>query len=81
LNNIESIVFEFIKKKSTDITLKDVNTELSMRDILDSIDMMAFLAYIEEELNIHIGTEEVTQNNFNTLNSVVEFLKQKLASP
>ena len=54
----------------------DEDTELLEEGILDSLSVMVLVERSEEALNMKIPKEEMTLENFNTLNSIKQMIKR-----
>lgn len=46
--------------------------------ILDSFDIVNLVLEINEEFGVEIGVEDVTEENFETVDSICELIKEKL---
>jgi len=55
---------------------KNINN-VKLRRIFDSIGMVAFLCFLEESFSIIINDSDVTSKNFETVNTVITFIKNK----
>lgn len=53
----------------------DDETDLLGEGILDSLSLMIFIEQIEKALNIEIPENEVTLENFYTLNTVIKLIE------
>lgn len=53
---------------------------ISIARIVDSLGMLEFLSFIEQTFSINIDDGDVLDKNFNTIDSVVEFVKMKKSS-
>jgi len=54
------------------------HNDIVISKILDSLEMIKFIEYIEEKFHIHIDEGDVLLENFQYVSSVVEFVKKKL---
>lgn len=50
-------------------------TKLLSDEIFDSFDIIALLAAISEKLHIEIDVDDITEENFNSYESICEYLK------
>ena len=57
----------------------DTNT-LKIRRVLDSLDMMEFITFLETTYSIKISDQDVLSRNFETVHTVVAFLETKRAT-
>lgn len=69
---------EFISK----ITFKDMDqitedTLLFEEGIFDSLGFLSLISFINEEFGIDVETDELNEENFATIRSVVSFISQK----
>jgi len=55
--------------------------DLKLRRILDSLDMLELIAYLEKTFGLKISDEDVVGRNFESVRSVVEFVRRKVESP
>jgi acyl carrier protein len=76
----ETIVTGFITEelvrgdRSTDV---DSDTSLIAAGILDSIALLKLILFIEEQLGVKVGGQEVVPGNFETVGRIVEFVNRK----
>lgn len=49
-----------------------------LRDLVDSLGMIALLAFLEKTYEIEIADDEVTPETFQTVGSVIGFVRSKL---
>jgi acyl carrier protein len=49
-------------------------------DVLDSLALMQLVEYIEQEFEIEVADEDVTPDNFQTLNDLERYVKEHAAS-
>ena len=50
------------------------------RGIIDSLGVVELLAFIEDEFGIQVGDDEVTEQNFGTLNDIATYVLGKRAA-
>ena len=55
------------------------NTELLRSGLIDSLDLLQLVAYIEEEFSLNLPPEALTPDNFSTPDSVSLLVGQLLA--
>jgi len=70
--------------------LRDVNPDviaaspdparLELRAVLDSVDMLDFIVFLEDAFSIDITDEEVVSRNFGTVDSSTRFIAAKSAT-
>ncbi len=49
-------------------------------EVLDSLALMQLVEYIEQEFEIEVADEDVTPDNFQTLNDLERYVKEHAAS-
>lgn len=59
--------------------LKDTDSFLEV-GILDSTGVLELVAFLEEKYGITVKDDELTPNNLDSINNIVEYLARKLAS-
>jgi len=65
----------FLDEKGEDTSAPDLVSR-PLREMIDSVDMIAFLAFIEETFGVDIDDDAVTPDNFANLSSVAEFVER-----
>lgn len=73
--NIRERVLEAISEVSDEI-MENQDKDLLMNDIIDSFDIVAIMVELEEAFDIEIEAEDVTPDNFRTVDSIVEVVKR-----
>ena len=68
-------VIEIIKENRPDIEIDD-STEFVTDGLLDSFDIVTFVAEFDKAFNISIDGADITPLNFNTIDSIIEMLKK-----
>lgn len=68
---IQNYLIDIAKKKNVEI---DEDTDLYETGILDSMEMIMLLVYIDEKLGIKISIENLKADNFNTINAIINSL-------
>jgi acyl carrier protein len=56
------------------------NDRFLERGIVDSLGVVEFVAFIEDEFGIEVGDDEVTERNFGTLTNVATYVLGKRAA-
>lgn len=74
----ESII-QFIKSEISNKKLEDVNGDEMLFDsgIIDSLGIMRLIAFIENESQKKIPYQDLTVENFSTVNRIVAYLSHK----
>ena len=70
------IVDEFIYNPEYSAKLKD-HTPLLDKNILDSLGVHALIVFLEDHFGIMVLDEDVTRDNFETINSIVNYVERK----
>jgi len=77
--DIEKTIKDYI---TTEILHEKVVSKLKKEErllekgIIDSVGLLHLITFIEEQFNIQVPDEEVIPDNFETLNSIVDFIKK-----
>jgi acyl carrier protein len=56
----------------------DPDDSLLRRGVFDSLGVMELIGFIEEAFHVRIEREEITEENFGTLNSIARYILEKL---
>ncbi|MEE8257886.1 MAG: acyl carrier protein [Acidobacteriota bacterium] len=81
--DIKEELLAFMRDKGRDTSAPDILSR-PLRDIIDSVDMVEFLLFIEESFDLTIDDNDVTPETFHNLDSVATFVnmsKQRTAFP
>jgi len=87
MNNIMMNVDTDLKSKIKDYiiesTLDDVekindNTLIFEEGILDSMGLLFLIEFLKDEFNIETNDEELVVENFQSINSILNFVEQKI---
>jgi acyl carrier protein len=82
LKEQREILVNFVSKElSADLDSRDLddNEDLLEGGIIDSLGIMKLLAFIEEEFSIRVIDQELTPENFQTINSILHLIETKQA--
>ncbi len=77
---MEEKIFDFIQKiaeKKGDTITKDTN--LYEEGIIDSLEILSLLSFIQEEFGISFTPDDLKFENFDSVNSILEWLKGSIA--
>jgi acyl carrier protein len=77
-DQIRAFVLEAAQAKGV-TEVKDTDS-LTDGGIVDSLGIFRLVAFLEENLGVHVGDEEIIQDNFQTINDIERFVNAKLAS-
>lgn len=78
--NHEELIIKYLKEINPSVMRGETVKTLKLRRVLDSLDMVGFLAHLETTFHIKISDQDVLAKNFETVGSVVEFVKKKSAA-
>lgn len=78
--NHEEIIVRYLRENKPSGMRGDDLRALKLRRVLDSLDMVGFLAFLESTFSIKISDQDVLARNFETVGSVVDFVKKKTDS-
>lgn len=74
--NIERTVLDYIGNINPTLLQRLERPEtLKLRRVLDSLDMVDFLAFLEKTFSVRITDQDVLSRNFETIGSVIDFVK------
>jgi len=81
---MESLVsqIEQIKNFISEITFTDLDkikedTNLFEEGIFDSLGFLSLISYLDEEFGIEVANDELSEDNFESINAVVAFIERK----
>ena len=77
---LRKFIFEEIVKESK-IDYLDNNESLLQGGVIDSLNILQLLAFIEEKFSIKIKDEELIPENFETINTITSLIQRKLSEP
>lgn len=67
MNQIETIIYKWIKKKEKNVKL---NENLISNNIIDSFDMMELIIFCEKEFNIQFKDKDLINKNFVSIHKI-----------
>jgi len=73
-------IITYIKSEISMEPLDDIHLEEDLlgNGIVDSLGMMKLVVFLEKEFKVKIAPEDMTVENFNTVQSISEYLKRNL---
>lgn len=74
MNNADKIR-NFLEKETQQV-IKTDDTDLIKRSVLDSFSMIKLIDFIETDLGVKIDMEELSPDNFNSVNTIVSMIKK-----
>lgn len=80
--NVTTSQTEQLRKFISEITFKEIdqiseNTLLFDEGIFDSLGFLSLISFISEEFGIEVDNDELNEENFATIRSVVSFISHK----
>jgi acyl carrier protein len=81
--NVDTDLKSKIKDYIIESTLDDVekindNTLIFEEGILDSMGLLFLIEFLKDEFNIETNDEELVVENFQSINSILNFVEQKI---
>lgn len=80
VRNLRGLITDLLFKDNpgTHVTIQG-GTELLRSRIVDSLQIVEMIFYIEETFSIHFGEEDLVEENLNTIDNIVRFVEKKIA--
>jgi acyl carrier protein len=77
--NITSVIKERLKNHANDVDWTKVSDDDSLwnEGVLDSIRMIELISFIEKEFNIKIENDDLTPDNFDSINRISQYISLK----
>lgn len=72
------LLSEIISNSGLDKNFIAPDENLISSGIIDSMGILKLVSYLEKSFNIKIANEEIVPENFQTLNSLVQFVEIKI---
>jgi hypothetical protein len=76
---MKKLILDYFWKIRPDLVGSDAILSVPLRMLLSSVEFVEFLAFLEESFAFTIGDNEVTEESFANVASVIEFLERKSA--
>ena len=77
MGNLREEIRRFLQKDDDRIENISDDESLLTAGIIDSLKMLNFLSFLEKAYNISIDDDELSPENFETINLIVSFLEGK----
>jgi acyl carrier protein len=80
LASTKSLIASYIKREligASDTPQIRDDTNLIKSGIVDSLSMLRLIAFVEAQFNVVVTPKEVTRRNFESVDSICEFLRAK----
>lgn len=75
-NTLKNYIVEDILLGDRSFEIND-DTELINDNIIDSINLMKLISFIENKMHITYDRNDYSVNNFNTINDIVDLIKKR----
>lgn len=77
---VQEVLVSYLRSVKTDAISASANvSEIKIYRILDSLEVLGFIIYIEKMFAIQISDGDVLAKNFETVGSLTSFVTRKLA--
>lgn len=73
--NMGDTIRKFLEKETRQV-IKDNDADLIKLGILDSFSMIKLINFIETDLGVKIDMEELSPENFNSVNTIVSMIRK-----
>ena len=80
-DEIARVVDDFFQEEVGDMRHVERDTDLIETGILDSMMMVLLISHCEEGLDIELDVEDLTEENFRSLDAITEMLATKGVAP
>jgi len=74
MSNRQEEVYNFIKTLKPDVPDFEADDNLLENDVLDSVAMMELVLWSEGHFNFTVDTDDLTPDNFATLNAIMAYI-------
>ena len=79
---IDVLPFEQLRKFISEITFTEIekiegDTLLFQEGIFDSLGFLSLIGFLSDEFGIDVSNEELTEDNFESIDAVVKYISQK----
>lgn len=68
-------IIEVLRDFNDELT-EDLERDLIAADVLDSFDIVKLIVELEEAFDIEIDVDEITPENFQTVNTIIAMIKR-----
>jgi len=77
-NKVDELVYSFISEKSR-IPRRELSSDMEIYDarIISSLALLELIALIENHFSIVVLPEELTEDNFYDIQTIIDFIHQK----
>ena len=82
MNEIEQDVREFISENFIlDGEQLEADASLTRRGVLDSMGVLELIMFVEERFGVKVPDEDTVPENFDSIERIVRYLRERLAVP
>jgi acyl carrier protein len=80
--SIKAQIRHFVMESAQGKGVKEVgdNDSLTESGVIDSLGIFRLVSFLEETLGVHIGDDEIIQDNFRSIADIEQFVNSKLSS-
>lgn len=76
--DVEERLIKFFKNKGIDV--KNTNDDLFEKGYIDSMNILEFICFIEEEFGVKFSNEDFISRKFRTIKGISEIISEKCHS-
>lgn len=76
---MKETVLEILKDVRSDVDFAGMDKKLIDDNVLESLDIVAIVGEFNDEFDIEISVEDLTPENFNSVDAMVELIKNAQA--
>jgi acyl carrier protein len=79
---IKDLIRQFVMESAQGKGIKEVgdNDSLTESGVIDSLAIFRLVSYLEETIGVHIGDDEIIQDNFRSIADIERFVAAKMVS-
>ncbi|MCG8308630.1 MAG: acyl carrier protein [Cytophagales bacterium] len=74
---MEEKIYQFIYTSLNDNIHFDKSANLIEEQIINSMGFLSFINFLEDEFNVEIELDEVSEDNFSTIEDIAYFVKKR----
>lgn len=80
--SVKSLIRQFVMESAQGKGIKEIGDEDSLTEsgVIDSLAIFRLVSYLEETIGVHIGDEEIVQDNFRSIADIERFVSAKMGS-
>ena len=79
--SIKSLIRQFVMESAQGKGVKEIgdNDSLTESGVIDSLGIFRLVSFLEENVGVHIGDDEIVHDNFRSIDDIERFVNGKLA--